>query len=145
MLSLDSFYKHSEMKGGRLNKCKDCTKKDAKENRMNNLEYYRAFDKARASKPSRVRARKLYAKTPEGKEAHKRANKRWEQKHPLRKKASQIVSNAIRDGMINKQPCFVCGSHKAEAHHFAYDMPLDVTWLCVKHHTQLHKEFREAA
>ena len=35
------------------------------------------------------------------------------------------------------QPCIVCGA-KADAHHDDYSKPTEVTWLCRKHHMNLH-------
>ncbi len=50
------------------------------------------------------------------------------------------VSNRIRDGKIKKQPCEVCGTRKLlEAHHKDYSKPFDITWLCNKHHKELHR------
>lgn len=42
-------------------------------------------------------------------------------------------------GKIIRQGCVVCGSD-AEMHHADYSKPLDVTWLCRRHHLQLHRE-----
>jgi len=137
-LPLDSFYKHSKMGDGHLNKCKQCTKNDATKNRLERIEYYRAYDKARASQPKRVLARQYYMKTEEGKIAHARANANWSFKHPNRRKASHVVSNAVRDGSISKEPCIICGSTRVEGHHPDYDRPLDVVWLCVRHHKDVH-------
>lgn len=53
--------------------------------------------------------------------------------------ASSMVRNAIRTGKLNKQPCEVCGDAKAEAHHDDYNRPLEVRWLCKKHHSEWHK------
>lgn len=145
---LSEFYRHSRMGDGHLNKCKECTKKDVSNNRINKIEYYRSFDKRRASNPNRVLARNIYRKTEAGKDAFKRAHKNWAIKHPERKKASQIVANAVRDKKLTKQPCFICGHEKVEAHHPVYSMPLDVVWLCVRHHKMTHamaNEYLKAA
>jgi hypothetical protein len=144
-LPLDSFYKHAQMGDGMLNKCIECAKKDVIENRLNNIEHYRAFDKARASKPSRVLARKLYRQTDAGKAAVARAHKKWEAEHPERRKAIVALGNAVRDKKLERQPCFVCGKEKVEAHHPIYSMPLDVVWLCNHHHRLTHAQAMEYA
>ena len=60
---VDSFYPHSKMKDGRLNKCKDCTKAAVIANRNAKIDHYRSFDRARANLPHRVKARSEYQKT----------------------------------------------------------------------------------
>jgi len=72
-----------------------------------------------------------------------RAHQKWAVANSIRRKAAVAVGNAIRDGRLEKQPCFICGE-KAQAHHPDYSAPLAVSWLCAKHHAQLHKEHREA-
>jgi hypothetical protein len=135
---LDDFYKHSRMGDGRLNKCKECTKKDVLEHRLANLAKVRAYDRMRGSMPHRVAARAEYAKTAAYQESHKATAAKWQAKHPERKKATVAVNNAVRDGRLKKQPCWVCGD-KAQAHHPDYSRPLDVVWLCPPHHKQTHK------
>ena len=46
--------------------------------------------------------------------------------------------------VLEKKPCEVCGSEKVDAHHDDYLKPLDVRWLCRKHHMQVHRKFRDA-
>ena len=55
-------------------------------------------------------------------------------------KAHAAVSKAIREGRLAKQPCIRCGMLPAHAHHDDYGKPLDVIWLCRKHHAELHHE-----
>lgn len=132
------------MADGRLNKCIECAKSDVKSNRIERKEHYQEYDRRRGDKPDRVAARRAYAKTAEGKASADEAKAKWARENRIKRRAQNAVSNAVRDGRISKQLCFICGSVDAEAHHADYDRPLDVTWLCDKHHKLLHKEHRES-
>ncbi len=123
-------------------KCKECIKAAVKQNRLDKLEYYRAFDRCRGSRPERVAARKAYAKTSEGRIASAAAKKRWIVANAIRRKAHNKLAAALKSGKIQSQPCFICGD-KAEAHHPDYSMPLDVTWICPKHHKEAHRQAAE--
>ena len=50
------------------------------------------------------------------------------------------LTAAIAKGRIKRQPCCVCGDPKSEGHHEDYTKPLDVIWLCAKHHSEAHME-----
>lgn len=57
----------------------------------------------------------------------------------LKKKAvTATLRREVKRGHITKKPCEVCGA-KAEAHHHDYSKPLDVVWLCRKHHMAQHR------
>lgn len=58
-------------------------------------------------------------------------------KNPLRFKAMQAVQTAVRNGTLVRIACH-CGELKTEAHHEDYNKPLDVEWLCRKHHIEKH-------
>ena len=126
--------------------CKDCIKARVTANRQANLERVRAYDRMRGSMPHRVAARQQYQRTPAFAEIHQAAVKRWQAKHPERKRASTAVNKAIRSGKLIPWP--VCAvptcSCKPEAHHPDYSRPLDVVWLCDEHHKQAHNIAREA-
>lgn len=65
---------------------------------------------------------------------------RWRQKAEKRYKAQQAVKTALQTGRLEKWPgCAACRRKKdLEAHHYDYDRPLDVSWLCVKCHKAAH-------
>jgi len=116
--SFDDFYTSSKTR------CKDCIKESTHANRLLRIDHYRQYDRMRASMPHR-------------KELAKEVMTEWKSKHPNRRAANIKVGNAVRDGKLKKQPCWVCGSG-AVAHHPDYDRPLDVVWLCQSHHKQAH-------
>ena len=140
---LDEFYRHPQMKDGYLGKCKECTKKDIAEDRINNPEKLKARDKKRNGLPHRVKARKKYAQSSRGKKVCNKAKKKWDKKNLLKKLTGQMVSRAIRAGRLKKQPCEKCGStNRVHGHHDDYYKPLEVRWLCPKCHTEFHKKVK---
>jgi len=52
--------------------------------------------------------------------------------------ARTAVRHALRNGLLQKAPCEVCGSERSEAHHDDYSLPLAVRWLCKRHHAAHH-------
>jgi len=120
---MDGFYKHKSMPDGHLNKCKECTKLDARKNRVGNIEYYREYDRKRGNRQS-----KSYLDD---------YRNRYQRKY----KAHNMVNNAIRDGKLFSEPCSECGATESlHAHHDDYARPLNVRWLCAAHHKQWHDE-----
>lgn len=53
-------------------------------------------------------------------------------------RAAQQLRDAVRQGKIKRQPCEVCGEPDAQGHHTDYSKPLEVRWLCAKHHREEH-------
>lgn len=127
---LTEFYKHSRMADGHLNKCKECAKNDVSNNRNQNLEKYRAYDRARGKIPERIKA-------------NTEINRAWRAEDKRRQAAHIAVAKAIRTGSLVRNPCIRCGETKSVAHHEDYDKPLEVMWLCQPCHKQRHKELKE--
>ena len=144
---LTEFYKHSQMKDGRVNKCKDCNRLDVVNNTNKNIEYYKEYDKKRAMLPHRVKARCNYQKTPAGKNSMQKARKKYADNNPVKRNAVCMVSNAVRDGRLKKPSnCTICGEAKPRihGHHYDYTKPLDVIWCCPSCHSKIHKGEIEA-
>lgn len=64
------------------------------------------------------------------------AVRKWKIKYPLKSVANKKVFSALRNKTLFKQPCIKCGNILSEAHHEDYTKPLEVTWLCKKHHVE---------
>lgn len=115
--AITEFYVHPQMGDGRLNKCKECARKDVRANYEANTEYYRAYDRERGRRPG---------------DPHKEA-------------ARRAVRDALVRGDLTKQECEVgvdCRG-RMEAHHDDYTKPLEVRWLCKKHHGEVHTEHEQ--
>lgn len=125
LLDMGSFYKHKKMKDGHLNKCKECARRDVLLHREENIEKIRRYDRERASSPKRRLASFLYLK-------------KYREENPNRDRVYSKLARAVKCGVVQKLPCFVCGNELSEAHHPSYDLPLDVVWLCAVHHKEIH-------
>ena len=86
----------------------------------------------RANREKRRKYKRAYYKTKNGKEAVKRAVKKYEAKNREKKKAW-----AARN-YIELQPCVKCGKEPTHRHHPDYDKPMEVVFLCPLHHKEVH-------
>jgi hypothetical protein len=59
----------------------------------------------------------------------------WEERHAARR----ILGRAVANGSIKRKPCENCRSQPAQGHHTDYSKPLEVVWLCKRHHLRLHR------
>jgi hypothetical protein len=87
-------------------------RESAKRSRQRRLEEVRAYDRARGHR--------TYG---EGKDV-----------------ARNILNKAVVRGDVERKPCEVCGNPKVDGHHEDYAKPLEVRWLCRKHHMELHRK-----
>lgn len=118
ILPLEMFHKKKESPDGHRYDCKIC--------------------KSEAEK-------RHYRKTPERRKRRvsQEVFDRYCAKWPERRKAKTDVHNAIARGDLIRGRCKVCGGSKVQAHHPDYSKPLDVVWLCQKHHTEAHDKFKK--
>lgn len=137
-LPLGEFHKHPKMADGHLNKCKKCVSEYMKAQRLlpAKQQSVREYESANAER--------IYLRKKEWREKNREylaalaVARRLED--PSRRAAHIAVGNAVRLGKLHKGPCIVCGEKQVEAHHCDYSQLLDVVWLCLSHHRQLHAE-----
>lgn len=95
------------------------------------------------------RAQAKYKKTPKGKktehkyktsEKNKEYNRKYRERNPHMMKCYMKAALARRGGKLIPKPCGVCGNRTVHAHHDDYNKPLEVRWLCPRHHSQLHNQ-----
>jgi hypothetical protein len=53
-------------------------------------------------------------------------------------KARVAVAAARKRGDLVPEPCILCGRTDVDGHHEDYSKPLDVIWLCRRHHVWMH-------
>lgn len=141
---LNEFYVHKANTDGHFGSCKECCKIASKKNRIKNIDYYKKYDREKYKNDPRVKERhKKYRKTKSGKRNLKKITTKYRDENPEKIQAHMAVSVAIRNKTLIKKPCEVCGKVKAHAHHDDYSRPLDVRWLCPKHHKEWHDKHGE--
>lgn len=89
-------------------------------------------------RPCSQERHKKFMRTPAG----RATSRRYYASTPERKRkvtVRRLTSDAIKLGLLVRQPCEVCGAVEVEAHHDDYAQPLVVRWLCRKHHDAEHE------
>jgi ribosomal protein S27AE len=56
----------------------------------------------------------------------------------IKANARSYLNVYIRRGKVVKKPCEVCGDKTVQAYHDDYKKPLEVRWMCRKHHKEYH-------
>ncbi len=137
------FYAQKKMGDGLLGKCKECCKKDVRENYVKNKPQYQEYEKNRAMLPHRVKAREEYRMTEQGAASVAQSKQKWLDDNRIKRAAHTIFRNWKR---YNKEQvpegCVSCGvqGKRLEAHHDDYSKPLEVRYLCGKCHRAWHRE-----
>ena len=145
------FSKSKSKKSGLDYRCKECCKTRCKEWRKKNPLYGKDwYEKNPQYNKKYSKGWYRNSKNIERKKQHNedwRKNNReyfrnWDKNHPkdpIAVKARHMVASAIENGTLIRQPCSVCKTNKfIHGHHEDYHKPLDVIWLCAKHHHYLH-------
>ncbi len=147
---IDQFYRDCNRADGRMSQCKACRRLyETQGNGRLASARYRSSSKGKETKrryrstgrsrSAALVAQKKYRATESGARSARLAAKRARDAHPDKYVARYKLSNAVTSGRIARQPCEVCGAEKVEAHHDDYSKPLDVRWLCKKHHVEAHR------
>ena len=123
-----------------LNYCKDCVKTRVHDYRIKNIERVREYDRKRGALQHRREYGAEYRR--QNREQHVKTSIRWAARNPEKRKAHVAVQRALKAGKLERKVCEVCAAQKVEAHHADYTQPLQVVWLCSKHHAELHKHER---
>lgn len=77
--------------------------------------------------------------TSENRDRVAEAARRWKRGNREKINAQGLLAYHVRVGNVERLPCEVCGDPKSEGHHEDYSRPLDVRWLCRRHHAEVHR------
>ena len=122
---LAEFYLTPQNKDGHAGSCKECVKKTVRTYYLKNRQHCIAYEKERYKNTAR-------------KEDNIKRNDRYRKKYPEKYKALTAVYRAKKNGKLQQKNCEICGEEKTDAHHEDYHKPLEVTWLCKRHHLKRH-------
>lgn len=121
---LSDYYDNRSSPIGKSYWCKSCDR-----------EVSRIRGRINDKKPERIAKTKAWLRSEKGKDSRKR----YYIENKLKIRIRSLVVRLVRANKIIKLPCSVCGDVRSMAHHPDYSKPLDVMWLCHKHHSEVHR------
>lgn len=77
------------------------------------------------------------------KPCHVNEGREYAANNPEKIACRKLLAEAIKSGVLTRQPCQVCGEPDAQGHHEDYSKPLSVWWLCSEHHGERHREINK--
>ena len=132
--------------------CKKSSDKKYRENHQEKIsEYLREYAKSHKEKVNEYNKKSYWKNHEKQLDRHKKyrddntdvcteIGRIWRENNPEKHEAHKRLNIAVRSGKITRKNCEVCGEEKTHAHHNDYSKPLEVMWLCPKHHKEIHKE-----
>lgn len=141
------FWKRNNRKSGVNSECKECAKVRRTTNYKENAQEFRDKRKIYYSK-NREKLAKGQIESQKGNVRYRKYQNRYlmEKRKSGDKKflARHILFLAVKGGMIIRpEACSQCNEkEKIEGHHYDYDKPLDVIWLCQGCHRALHRKLK---
>lgn len=132
------FRRSSTLKDGLTSRCIECIREDGREQRQNNLEKARGWQR---------RWRQNSGDDPHLRQRKNASNRKWSARNKHKRRAHKIVELAIiRGDLARPETCQQCGAAgNIQASHTDYSRPLDVEWLCQFCHFQKDAALRKSA
>lgn len=121
---LEEYQRNKSNPLGRAYWCKECR---------------REFDRQRNLRPDRRLYVKQWEQSERGKELRSLSRKKDRLQNRDKYRAHRLLNKLIKEGMIKRMTCEICGK-TGNGHHPDYSKPVEVVWLCRKHHAELNRK-----
>ncbi len=133
---ISEFYRHC--RDGYQSMCKECKRGFARI--YNRTPKRREYNKQFYDKLKEQGYYKDYSQRPDVKKRQAEHMKQYAQdpKYRARFQARWYARRMTEKGIIEQQPCALCGEDDSQRHHPNYDQPLYIVWVCVQCHRKLH-------
>ena len=121
---LEEYQRNKSNPLGRAYWCKECR---------------REFDRQRNLRPDRRLYIKQWEQSERGKQLRAISRKKDRQQNKDKYRARRLLNKLIKEDVIEKMVCEICGK-TGTGHHPDYSKPVEVVWLCRKHHAELNRK-----
>lgn len=137
------FYSHPQMADGLLGKCKECTRRDVRNNYRKRVQHVRAYKRSRMDRPEVIERtrerRRVWSEENPLKVLKSRSD--YNKRNLERRRAHFALRRAILAGrVVRPTVCSQCEFRgEVHGHHADYSLPLSVEWLCPACHGKAHR------